>query len=200
MVVTGGKQIHIENIPTGLASYFGMRGATFHTSFPWIYMSRTPSVLGHPAIDVVEQYSSVPISMPALGLLALLGAMLALRGPRESIRHMRLPITGLMIGGGIILMTVGITERYVHDLYPFLIVAAAAGVARVAEGKNPRRVTGLIAVLAAISIALNCTFALEYQRLAVWGVSPAKRVEMQNVQHAVDRFFHVQPAPVADDE
>ena len=76
MKITGGRQIHFENLPTGLASYFGFHGVECDHEFPWVHLSQRPRIIGSPAIDVVEQYSSVPMSMPALFLLAVLGLAL----------------------------------------------------------------------------------------------------------------------------
>jgi hypothetical protein len=110
---------------------------------------------------------------------------------------MRLPMIAMLLGGGIILMTVGMTERYLHDLYPFLIIAAAAGVARISGANMSRKILPLIIPLALFSIYANCAFALEYQRLSVWGVPHYKRVEMQNVQQSVNHFLHIDANPAS---
>ena len=61
MQVTAGRQIHLENVPTGLATYFGMRGFQFDEQFPWVALSYRPTYIGAPAIDVVEGFSSIPV-------------------------------------------------------------------------------------------------------------------------------------------
>jgi hypothetical protein len=189
MTVTGGKQIHFENIPTGLATYFGMRGLRFDREFPWVFLCRQATLLGSPAIDVVEQFSSFPVSMPALTLLAVMGSLALIRGSSETIRRARLPAMALLFGGGIVLMTVGITERYLHDFYPALIIFAAVGVCRLGSGKNVPGKTAMIAMLSIVSIALNCAFALVYQRVAPWGVPAAKQAEFVHFQQSIDRLL-----------
>jgi|GEM_PF-5827964 len=59
------------------------------------------------------------------------------------------------------------------------------------------RATILIAALSLISITLNCSFALENQRLDLWGmgVPPAKRAEFKKLQSSLYRFFNRIPAP-----
>jgi hypothetical protein len=94
------------------------------------------------------------------------------------------------------LATVAITERYLHDLYPALIICAAIGVARIERERYARGTTILIAALTIISIAVNCSFAIENQRLDAWGVGgvpSAKRAEFKSFQSTVYRFFHRLP-------
>lgn len=192
MQVTAGKQIHLENIPTGLATYFGMRGLEFDEQFPWVSLSCRPTLLGSPAIDVVEGFSTVPVSMSALAVFALIGSVALFRSSNATIRRARLPAIALLIGGGIIFTTVGITERYLHDLYPVLIICAAVGLSRIDSGKYAFGKSALLGLLCLISIALNCSFALVNQRVAPWGVPPEKRAEFDRLQQSMDRFFRGQ--------
>lgn len=194
--MTGGRQLHLENIPTTAATYFGMRGLWLDPRFPWIFPSREASFIGSPAIMVVEGFSTFPVSMPALFVLALLGFLPLIRGSSETVRRLRLPSVALFLGGGIMLATVAITERYLHDLYPALIICAAIGVGRIERERCARGTTILITVLSVISITLNCAFALENQRLNIWGmgVPPAKQAEFKKLQSSLYRFFNRLPA------
>lgn len=196
---TGGKQIHLENLPTTGATYFGMRGLWLDPRFPWIFPSREATFIGSPTIVVVEGFSTIPVSMPALTLMGLLSCLPLIRGSSETIRRLRLPVITLFLGGGIMLTTVAITERYLHDFYPTLIICAAVGIGRIERERYARGTTILIAALSIISITLNCAFALENQRLDAWGVGgvpPAKRAEFKQLQKSIYRFFH--PPTVGD--
>ena len=93
-------------------------------------------MVGSRAIDVVESFSSVPVSMPALLLLAVAGCTPLVSGSSQVIRRARLPVLALLCGGGIVLATVGITERYLHDFYPSLILCAAVGMSRIEVEKR----------------------------------------------------------------
>lgn len=197
LAITQGRQIHPENLPTGLANYFGFRAFHLDPVFPWVYLSRQPVYLGSPAIDSVEQFSSIPISMPALTLLALIGAGPLLFARTAALARFRLPALTLALGGGVMLMTVGITHRYVHDFYPFLLIASAAGVARLAAAPS-KGFVGLFAFLTLLSVALNFMFAMEYQRLAEFGTPPAKRQEFLHVQQRVNAWFGIEPTREMD--
>ena len=190
--MTRGRQIHIENIPTTVASYFGFDGMWLDPRFPWLFPSREATFIGSPTIMVVEGFSTFPVSLPALSLLALLGFLPLISGSSEAVRRLRVPAAALFLGGGIVFATVAITERYLHDLYPALIACAAVGVMRIARERYVVRATVLVAVLTGVSIVFNCSFALENQRLDAWsmgGVPPSRRAEFKELQKSIYRFF-----------
>jgi len=190
---TGGRQIHLENIPTTVATYFGMRGLWLNPLFPWVFPSREAVFIGSPTIMVVEGFSTFLVSMPTLSVLALLGCVPLLRGSSETVRRLRLPSVALLLGGGIMLATVAITERYLHDLYPVLVIVGAVGLERIERERHQAGMTIFVAALSVISIALNCSFAIENQRLDAWamgGVPPAKRAEFKKLQGSIYRFFN----------
>jgi hypothetical protein len=189
MRLAGGKQIHLENIPTGMATYFGLHGMRLDDKFPWFYLADEATIVGSPAIDLIDEFSTFPISMPALTLLALIGCAPLVLGSEDMIRCARLPAVALLIGGGIVLASVGITERYLHDLYPALIIFSTAGVCRIASTKRPLGITALIVVLSAISITLNCSFALVHQR-EDFGAPPAKLAEFEDFQESINLLLH----------
>jgi hypothetical protein len=191
--VTGGRQIHPENIPTAIATYFGVHGLLFDAKFPWLLPSRDATFVGSPAITAVEGFSTFPVSMPALLLLAVIGCRPLLGGWNEAMRRLRLPAIGLLLGGGIVFATVAITERYLHDLYPALIVCAAVGVWRIGRESYARGATVVLAVLSLASVACNCSLALANQRLDVWGmggIPPAKKAAFKEFQRSIYRFFN----------
>ena len=109
-------------------------------------------------------------------------------------RRARLPAVTLFIGGGVMLTTVCITERYLHDFYPALIVCAAAGVMRLHSVKRPTLMTAVIATLTAVSIALNCSFSLTNQRENFGAPSP-KVAEYEHLQESINRALHRGPPP-----
>jgi hypothetical protein len=87
----------------------------------------------------------------------------------------------MALGGTIVLCAVGICERYVHDFYPALVFAAAAGVdllIRVRGRSNLRRsLLALLALLVVTSTLVEFAFSLEYQREFCWGIPSTKQAE-----------------------
>jgi len=189
MRITAGKQIHLRNVPTAVATYFGVHGFKIREAFPWFYPEEEQTVIGWPRNDVIEPFSTVPVSMPALSLLAVIGIAALSSGANETRKRARLPAAALFVGGGIVLATVGITERYLHDFYPALIICAAAGVARLNSSPRIRSINALVAVLALFSIGFNCSFSLINQREGL-GAPAEKAVEYQQLQERVSLLKH----------
>ncbi len=40
LAASGGRAVHLKNIPTGLASFFGLDVLELGREFPWVYLSR----------------------------------------------------------------------------------------------------------------------------------------------------------------
>jgi hypothetical protein len=184
MRLTGAKQIHLKNIPTGLVTYFGVHGFKLKQQFPWFYLEDEATFIGSPANDVIEPFSTIPVSMPALMLFGVIGSAALISSSDEKLQRARLPALSLFLGGAIVLGTVGITERYLHDFYPALIICAAAGVARVAAGDRIKAIAAATAGLAAVSIVLNCSFSLINQR-ENFGAPLAKVAEYKQLQQQI---------------
>jgi hypothetical protein len=103
-----------------------------------------------------------------------------------------LPVCALFLGGSIVLMTVGITERYLHDFYPALILCAAIGTAAFPFDRLRVVKLTVMAGLVVVSVWMNCGFAIVFQRAAPWGVPPDKRAEFVQWQRSVGQFFGYQ--------
>jgi hypothetical protein len=123
--------------------------------------------------------------MPALSLLAVIGIAALSSGANETLKRARLPAATLFVGGAIVLATVGITERYLHDFYPALIICAAAGITRLGSSPHIRTINALAAGLTAVSIVLNCSFSLINQREGL-GAPDTKVLEYRQLQERVD--------------
>ena len=191
--MSGGRQLHLENIPTTLVSYLGLHGLWLGPKFPWLFPSREATFIGSPAILNVEGFSTFPVSMPALLVLAMLGCLPLVRGDNEMVRRLRLPVSALLLGASIVLATLALTERYLHEFYPVLIICAAVGISRLQKEKYFCAGTIIVAALTLVSIAVNCSFALENQRLDAWsvgGVPEAKKAEFKKLQRSIYLFFH----------
>jgi hypothetical protein len=189
MQATGGKQIHFSNVRTTAMAYLGPASVEIGAQFPWAYMSTHPRVFPEASIDVVEPHSSIPVSMPALLLLAIVGTRSIVAGRDSQLRSLRLPAISLLLGGSIIFLTVGITERYLHDLYPFLILAAGAGVCQLCNGKGAAMKAAILTPLVVLSIVMNVAFAFDFQREIVWGVPREKREQLDRVRASIDGFL-----------
>ncbi|HEX4123625.1 MAG TPA: hypothetical protein VHY37_02800 [Tepidisphaeraceae bacterium] len=189
MQITGGRQIHPENLRAGLYNFFTLAPPEMHRGFPWLFMNYRPTVFPETKMDYFERYCSIPAGEPALALLALIGVFAILLWHRGSIGTFGLPALAMFLGGSVVLLTVGISERYMHDFYPFLVIAGAAGAARIGAVKWPigRWVLGGVLVpLAVFGVCANTAFALDWQRTAAHGTPQSHKDQYRAWQSSVD--------------
>jgi hypothetical protein len=126
---------------------FSMKSAAVFPYFdmgPWDW---DPERFDGTGFDGGEPFLSIPVALPLFVLLSMSGMIAMIR--LEWARHLRLPVLGGMCGGLSILFVAGVSHRYLHDLWPFLIITGGAGVAVLWQLKGRPRVVagGLMAVL-----------------------------------------------------
>ena len=140
-------------------------------------------------MDLIERYSSISDAMPALGILSILGILFAAkRGPSRTILAL---LAAAFAAGCLILSNAYISYRYLHDFYPFLVIAAVLGVGALSSiSKKPLRLTVkvLIALAAVWSIAANFAFALKWQREDFWP-DPAPRAAFLHARSRIDALL-----------
>jgi hypothetical protein len=106
--------------------------------------------------DRGEPFLPVTVAMPLWVLLAIAGLLGVARYKAEL--HQRIPaLVGTLMGGSVIFVLAAIMNRYVHDLFPFLIIAGTAGVVWL-DCLNKRSrilVYGMATVLTCGSIYMN---------------------------------------------
>lgn len=190
---THGSVVRVGNVPTDALAYFGRPGVIANGDFPWLHLVPHARVLPGGVIDTNEWGSSIPGSMPALILLACVGVARMTLGKDPAARAMRLPAVSLAIGWVPTLAAFWLSERYLHDFYPALVVCAAIGMEAIP--RIPNRATRGLAVaitmlLCAYGIAANTAFALEYEGALSPMTSPDKRKQFDEWRRAVDRWVH----------
>lgn len=171
LALTGGSQFHLCNLATCFIAYFGRIGVCFRPEFPWIMCGHAVVYRGA-IIDVNGRCSSVPASMPALFVMSCIGSWALIRADSLQIKWLRMPAISLGLGGAVIFFTVGICERYLHDLYPFLIITGIVGLNWVLNLRRPRFkniALVIFIVLALVGTAINSSFGLAYQS-GNWGL------------------------------
>ena len=186
MEVTGGSQIHAANLPTGLAAYFGVTGFDTNRAFPWIYLTQRVPALPGATIDIVEPHSSIPVSMPALFLLACFGGLAIARKGNPAANAARLPAVGLLIGASVVLVTVGITQRYLHDFFPVLVLTGAFGIAALERRRGSVNSAALrtvtLTLLVLLSVGINCAFAFDYQAEIAKSAPPGQHQRLERIR------------------
>jgi hypothetical protein len=192
-----GKINHLSNIPFALNAYLNPHRIQSTKSFPWVEMVVTGPGPGSAAkIDSIADYTSIPDGMPALAILSIFGVGFALSAKRQV-----LPMEAAALAAGcLILPNAYIAYRYLHDFYPFLVMAAILGVGSIRSiSPKPLRLAlwTLIAAAGIWSIAANFAFALKWQRELFWA-EPAPKAAFMRFRHRVDSlvsFGKIEPIP-----
>jgi hypothetical protein len=154
LAANGGSLFGLKFLPTNLLQFVRPDALSVTRLFPWILFPGKALVLGHVLYTTRDWTSSIPASMPALFVLAVLGLVLVYRPTRRRVRSvsrstgiapatpgpalveergapgiaaLRLPLVGGAAGTAGILIIAFIAERYLADAMPLLVLAALPG-------------------------------------------------------------------------
>jgi hypothetical protein len=166
--------------------------------FPWITFPDRAATFGV-TFAVVDPSSSIPASMPFLTVLALVG-LVAIFRPRRGdddagMARLRPLVLGGLAGAVGVVSISFVNHRYLADYLPFVIVLAVAGVHALlrAADRRPRPRAGVartvvvvLAGLAVVSVWVNFSLALVYQRQVSPFVSDSERAAFIRFQRALD--------------
>jgi hypothetical protein len=179
-----GKSFHTANLPYGFYSYFMRPHFRVEPKFPWLYLGSTHPApdFPHAKLDLPDHTLAIPWSMPGLFLLSTLGcaaAFFVLPATRRAILVTWAAVVPMSVA---LFAAIATAQRYTGDWIPFLVCAAALGLATL-ETAPPRLRLALRSLLATCTLAaIFLTFALtlHYQRETVWGVPEDVRQSYQN--------------------
>jgi hypothetical protein len=187
-----GDLFSLYNLPLTLPAYLSPANVEFHKGFPWVYLTMGDPALGSrfpkAHFDVVEPFAGLPAAMPELFLAALAGLGLTL-ARRQALREFRAPMCGALAGCFLMFTWGLITYRYLHDLFPWLLLGSAVAVANLPA--IPRKglrwgLAGLFAAATLYAMCVNCAFAVRLQRYTVHPVRPETRAEFAELSAAID--------------
>jgi len=179
-----GELASLTNLPLTLSTYLSPANFRFTPGFPWVQtmvVSSDALRASFPSahFDYCEWFASLPDSMPALFFGGLGGAILCLCAAGKKFRELRTPLLAGAAGCGLVFMWGAIAYRYLHDLFPFLVIGTAIALTWIATRPDFRLRQGLTAAFLAAtawSMWANFAFALEHQRVNTWPIQPEKRI------------------------
>lgn len=192
------RNFHPGNLRFNTDAYLLRPSFSLSARFPYVYREYLDRKK-YPASRMAyrDQTLAMPWSMPALFAFATAGCALA----AFTIPVFRPPIVLLGIAAipaALAMLTaVAVTQRYTADFCPFLIAAAAFGVATFESSMVPmRRSIAMIAsLLSAVGVLITFALTLHNQREIVWGVPEGTRRDYQLFRARVDAFFYDARAP-----
>jgi len=168
LAANGGKAFSLQFLPSTLLAYFQPFGLHVSSIFPFITPPTAPArVVGGAVLDQTYPTASVPATMPLLFLLACWGTVTAFR-PKGfgQIRLTRIILVTAAAGCAGVLLWGYISERYMADFMPFLIVAGGIGLIDIwrrldARPKQTRGMAlGVISLLGIYCFVANVAIAI----------------------------------------
>jgi hypothetical protein len=188
------QQFHLGNVPYGVSAYLLRPTFEFSSHFPWIYLGPFLPTADFPSakMDLPERTAALPFGMTGLFALATVGGVWACR------RHpaARAPVLVLWASSVPLSLAmfaaIATAERYTGDWVPFLVCAAAFGLAAPAWS---RLAATALAVATLWSCALTLAMALHYQGDTVWGVPDSVKQNYRDLRTRIDRVFLAPPPP-----
>jgi hypothetical protein len=170
LAANGGSLFGAKFLPTTLFQYARPDAIRFTHRFPFVdFPIARAHVFGHVIFDTLDRSSSIPASMPGLTVLAIIGTVVVLRRRGLLMRSVAPAAVGLTLGTVFVLTIAFVTNRYLADFMPPLVLLALVGVQGVASSRMPasrigRVGIGAIAVLCVIGAWISFGLALVYQR------------------------------------
>lgn len=187
-----GTFFGLQFLPGTLVSYLRPDAISVHDRYPWVGFAdgsigdRTGA--GGALFDKVDATASLPVSHPVLLAFAVLGTVLLLVDVRRRAGHRLLvaPVVGAAAGAATIFVFGFVAQRYLVDVLPLLVLAAAVGLHRALTGGAPRAAARRARLVLLTTAALALLGAWTTLGLAQWYqavyASPAD-------EQAAARFF-----------
>jgi hypothetical protein len=187
LAANGGTIQGPQFLPTTALQYLRPDAIGFDGSFPWIDFPRRAPVVGDVLMDQIDVASSVPSSMPALALLALLGLVVQVR--RKGLHRWWAVTAGTALCLVVTLAIGFVAQRYTADAVPFLVAAGAAAIGALPMGppsKGRRRlVLVVLVVLALASAAITAALTIQFERHYGFLTAPSLRASLAREQLAL---------------
>jgi hypothetical protein len=191
-----GRQFHWRNLGFGLDAYLVRPTLVVDARFPFFHFAKVTRA-EYPAakIDMIESIVGLPYAMPGLvGLTLLATAWWMLRDRRCA--HPLLALWAAVVPMGVAMFAaIAVSHRYTADFCPFLIAAAAFGLAAIESAAPGWRTLGraLLLVLTLGAVLITSGLALGYQGEGVWGVPETTKKKYQHLKQTVDGWIQRQP-------
>ena len=191
LAANGGKAFSFKFLPSTLAAYLQPFAIRFTGLFPYVIPPGAPAPwLGGAVMDQTYPTASLTATSPLLLLLSIWGAVTAFR-PKAlgQIRYARIILVAAAAGTSGVLLWGYISQRYIADLMPFVIVGAAVGLIdllRRLSGRTRRaRGTALAVLTVAAIYCIVANVAISLWPVSDWTLGQA--AQFVSAENALER-------------
>jgi hypothetical protein len=187
---THGSLFAAKFVPTDLVALLRPDAIGFSGVFPYITFPHRAHVLGNITFAAIDPATSLPVAMPFLFALGVAGVVAVFR---KRFSQLRVLVIGGAIGGLGVVTIPFISQRYLSDFLPLVVVLAGAGMyLLLARGPRFRRALLVgFGVLAAASLLANFALALVYQRAYSPFTADSERAAFVRFQHDAPGASHM---------
>ncbi|MEZ5169419.1 MAG: hypothetical protein R3A49_01560 [Acidimicrobiia bacterium] len=210
-IVDRGRQAFLEEndgtlfglkfIPTTALQYLRPDALSFTGTFPFVDFPPFPGrVIGGFKLDLFDRSSSIPSSLPFWVALTAPAVYAVVRPARTAARRalsvVRVPLLGAAAGALTLLPFGYISNRYIADAFPFLVIGGGAGMYllwRYFDDKDLRVTTwwirpavACLVVLGLFTVWTNTSLALLFQRAYSPNVPEERIAGWIDTTHAVN--------------
>ena len=164
----GGTMFELRALPTTVVQYFRPDG--LRVRFPFPLLPEPGHAYGGAKFVAIQGTTSIPASMPALTVLAIIGVVVLLRADSR-FKVLRIPVAATLVATLVTLTYAYITNRYLADFLPALILLALIGTnsllaatTRRDDPSNRRKLVGCaLVVLVAVGLWANVGIARQQE-------------------------------------
>ncbi len=173
LAANGGSLFGIKFLPTTLLQYMRPDAIRFTGHYPFVdFPLHRAHVFGNVVFDTLDRSSSITASMPGLLVLAAIGAVFVAHRRGLLAWAVAPAAIGLTAGTAFVLTIAYVTNRYLADFVPPLVVLSIAGVQGIASTRPRRARSGDLGRLGVGALVALCAFgawasfglAVVYQR------------------------------------
>ncbi len=193
----GGRNFYVTNIPWGAYSYLERANFRLVPYAPYFVIDRqaTPKPFPNAKVDLPDYLLPIPYAMPALTLLAILGAAIA----ALRFRAPRLPLLVFWLAGippaVALFAAVAIAHRYSGDFCPLLVCSAVFGIAALdtLRGAAWRAARWLVATVTLLNVFITSALIFDYDANWAPGLPPELRARAQTIGNRIDHWVGSHP-------
>lgn len=189
LAANGNSLFGLRFIPSVLWQSIRPDAFAFRSGFPWIgFPGSRPAVIGSAVFAERDWSSSLTVLEPALVVLAIVGVVAVVRarpridGKPGPAAVVRIPMAGAAAGAAVYVAFAYVANRYLSDMWPFLVISAAVGLHRIAlavPDRNSDRMRIVLPVFlgfaAVWGLWVNSATALQYRFEVAPGLSAERR-------------------------
>jgi hypothetical protein len=187
-----GELASLTNLPLTFFAYLAPSHISFKPRFPWIFAvlldegdltKRFPN--SH--FDKTDVIAALPWCVPEFLFGAAAAMVLTLSKRGSALRAWRAPLSGALAGCSLIFCWGFLTQRYFHDMFPWLVIGGVGALAwSIAEARPTirRLAAGAFAAATVWAMWTNFAVALMQQRFYTGPISLEKRLSMADLSYS----------------